>query len=116
MSRSVIAALAALLASCSRGPPETREYFTKVTGVHLCESAHVHNGPKDPLPTRGRQIYVVDVVMPDEDNCNRLLFGGIESRINAPCAPTIGCSGHSREGEVYSLAMTSRGWRITYSK
>jgi len=54
--------------------------------------------------------------MPDTDNCNRLLFGGIESRINAPCAPTMGCRGHSHAGEFYSLDMTPHGWRITYSK
>jgi hypothetical protein len=115
MSRTLLIMVGFLLASCS-AQPQTREYFTKITGVPLCDSAQVRNTPRDPLPNGGHSLYVVEVLMPDTDNCNRLLFGGIESRINAPCAPTMGCSGHSREGEFYRLDMTPHGWRVTYSK
>jgi hypothetical protein len=118
MSRSVIAVLLLLLSSCS-ARPDAKANFTKITRIPLCEAATV-NGVKAGSSDQSlgfHKVYIADVHMPDSDVCNERLFGGFMNRIgDGPCAPTMGCSGHSREGEFYRLDMVPSGWRITYSK
>src|SRR3954454_24936483 len=106
MSRTALALVILLLTSCS-GRPETRAYFTKVTGLPLCKDATVHNvnaPPPDRSPSTD-SVYVVEVTMPDSEVCYGPFLGALESRIEAPCAPTMGCSGHSSSGEFYKVHM-----------
>jgi hypothetical protein len=116
MSR-ILAVLVLFLSSCS-AQPDAKANFTKVTRISLCEAATVHNvkaGAAD--ASIGRHVYVADVRMPDSAVCDEALFGGFMKRVGGgPCAPTIGCSGRSPEGEFYRLDMAPTGWRVTYSK
>ena len=118
MSRSLLAILTLLFSSCSVRP-DAKANFTKVTGIPLCEAATVHdvNAGASDQSLGSHKAYIADVHMPDSDVCNERLFGGFMNRIgDVPCAPTMGCSGHSREGEFYRLEMVRAGWRVTYSK
>jgi hypothetical protein len=68
-------------------------------------------------PSPGSHFYIADVRMPDSEVCDKAIFGGFMKRAGGgPCAPTMGCSGHSPEGEFYRLDMVPTGWRVTYSK
>jgi hypothetical protein len=116
MSRT-LAVLALLLSSCS-ARPDAKANFTKITGIPLCKGATVRNveaGVDD--QSLGSHVYIADVRMPHSEMCNGRLFGGFMKRIGGGrCAPTMGCSGHSPEGEFYRLDMVPGGWRIAYSK
>ena len=116
MSRT-LAVLALFLSSCS-SRPDAKASFTKVTRIRLCEAATVRNVKAGASgQSLGSHVYIADVRMPESDVCNASLFGGFMKRVGGgPCAPTMGCSGHSAEGEFYRLDMVPGGWRITYSK
>jgi len=53
--------------------------------------------------------------MPNSEDCYGPFLGELESRIEAPCAPTMGCSGKSSTGEFYKVDMISGGFRVTHS-
>jgi hypothetical protein len=116
MSRTALAMLTLLLASCG-GRPETKQYFTKVTELPLCESATVRNVNAD-APDRSPgfdSIYIVDVMMPETEACYGPFLTAVEARLNTPCAPIAGCSGISSNGEFYEVHTIRGGFRVTHS-
>jgi hypothetical protein len=114
MSRNAPAVLALLLTSCT-SRPETKDYFTKVTGLRLCEGATVRNVNAD-SPDRSPgfdSVYIVDVTMPA--SCRSSFLTAVGQRIGARCNEAKRCSGNANNGDFYSVEARLNGFRVTHS-
>ena len=112
LRRSISAGLALMAVSCSR--PETPEYFTKVTGLPLCQAASIKNvNANDPARSPGfDSIYVVDVL--GTDGCKAELIRAVEKRIGQQCIDGS-CSGLDSSRQFIGVIKVNNGLRVTYS-
>ena len=95
--------------------PETSEYFTKVTGLPLCDGSTVRNVNAD---DRGRSpgfdsIYIVDVTMPPA--CDAIFRNAIGRQIGVRCEARTHCSGRAKNGEFYNVEPLRNGVRVIHS-
>lgn len=113
LSRLLLLTGTGLLVSCGR--PENAEYFTKVTGLPLCNSAVVENvNSKDLGRSPGfDSIYVVDIRM--SPACKDQLIDFLRKKKGLTCRYYEKCGGKTIDGEFFAISDRNDKVRFIHS-